>query len=119
MPAAHYWFSATAMAVFIPFVGSIVASAGLGYSWYLKAVEAEKADADRIKAAAAAQTATRAMVFQQLREEYIRSNDGLSPALLAGREHPPEEWFNVNLEAIGANWRVRVIGSDVTAYDIP
>jgi hypothetical protein len=54
----------------------------------------------------------RNVLLQNLRQEYILSHDGLSPALLAGTEPVPADWMNKRLEQMGQSWRVRVNGSE-------
>ena len=54
----------------------------------------------------AQEQAHRASVLSQLRQEYIRGHDGLSPALLAGTEDPPADWVNRRLRELGENWQM-------------
>ncbi len=52
----------------------------------------------------------------QLASFYIASHDGISSAMLAGMELPPEQWLNAELERCGQTWRVRNVQGD--KYDI-
>jgi hypothetical protein len=45
-------------------------------------------------------------VLATLRNEYILSHDGISPALLAGTEQPPSDWLNKRLKEMGEMWIV-------------
>jgi hypothetical protein len=57
-------------------------------------------------------SARRNVLIGKLRQEYIFSHDGLSPALLAGTEPVPADWMNKRLAQMGELWRVRAKGSE-------
>ena len=48
----------------------------------------------------------RKVLLEKLREEYILSQDNISPALLAGTEQPPADWTNKRLKEMGETWTV-------------
>src|SRR5579859_7658505 len=48
----------------------------------------------------------RQIILSRLRNEYIISHDGLSPALLAGTEKPTTDWINKRLRELGETWRL-------------
>jgi hypothetical protein len=54
------------------------------------------------------ETSRRKSLIATLRQEYVFSHDGLSPAFLAGSEPVPPDWMNKRLEKMGELWRVRV-----------
>jgi hypothetical protein len=57
-------------------------------------------------------------VVGKLRQEYVLSHDGLSPALLAGTEPVPPDWMNTRLEQMGELWRVRVKGTEYEIFSV-
>ncbi|MGA8013261.1 MAG: hypothetical protein WB949_12605 [Candidatus Acidiferrales bacterium] len=54
------------------------------------------------------ESSRRRNVLALLRNEYILSNDNLSPALIAGTDQLPAEWLNTRLKQLGEKWTVRV-----------
>jgi hypothetical protein len=58
----------------------------------------------------------RNILIGKLYQEYILSNDGLSPALLAGTEPVSADWMNKRLAQMGESWRVRVKGSEYEIF---
>lgn len=65
--------------------------------------------ADRQVAAPAthpSEAGRRSELLERLRQEYILSHDGISPALMAGTEAPPSDWVDRRLAHLGENWRV-------------
>jgi hypothetical protein len=48
----------------------------------------------------------RATILGRLRNEYVLSHDGISPALMAGLEDPPRDWVNRRLAELGETWRM-------------
>jgi hypothetical protein len=52
--------------------------------------------------------ARRQGLLTALRNEYILSHDGISPALMAGTEQPPSDWVNKRLRELGENWTVSI-----------
>jgi hypothetical protein len=61
---------------------------------------------------------SRDALLRKFYQEYIISQDGLSPALLAGTEPVPADWMNKRLEQIGEAWRVRVKGSQYEIFSV-
>jgi hypothetical protein len=64
------------------------------------------------------ETSRRKSVVAKLRQEYVFSHDGLSPALLAGTEPVPPDWMNKRLEQMGESWRVRVRGIEYEIFPV-
>jgi hypothetical protein len=54
------------------------------------------------------------LLYGKLRQEYILSHDGISPALIAGTESIPEDWINKRLAELGHFWRVKNTSSGFT-----
>jgi membrane protein implicated in regulation of membrane protease activity len=48
----------------------------------------------------------RSQLLAALRNEYVLSHDGISPAMLAGLEPLPKEWTERRLAALGEPWRL-------------
>ncbi|SRR5216684_2794885 len=48
----------------------------------------------------------RESLYARLRQEYMLSHDGLSPALIAGLAPVPPDWINKRLAELGEKWRV-------------
>jgi hypothetical protein len=64
------------------------------------------------------ETSRRKSVVAKLRQEYVFSHDGLSPALLDGTEPVPPDWMNKRLEQMGESWRVRVRGIEYEIFPV-
>jgi hypothetical protein len=47
----------------------------------------------------------RSRILAQLKQEYILSHDGLTPAFLAGLEPIPTDWLEQRLIELGETWR--------------
>lgn len=61
----------------------------------------------------------RSATLSRLTNLYMMSTDGISPAMAAGFQMPPEAWLNEQLEKMGETWRVRNIrGANCETYDV-
>lgn len=106
-------------------LGAIVAEAGIFWHIYLSK-KPDEAMPIVIPAAPSngvsqtAETARRTALLDKLRQEYILSHDGISPAMAAGLEHAPAEWTNERLRQLGEQWQVQPPAVDnhpkATAY---
>jgi len=71
------------------------------------------------KSPTAQEAAQRVMLLERLRREYILSHDGISPALAAGTELPPQDWINGRLHELGQNWRIKIMDDKLNYETFP
>ncbi len=76
------------------------------YSFPRRVPEVKTATIPTVPTAQTAENARRDTLLARLRQEYILSHDGITPAMAAGLENPPIEWTNQRLQQLGETWRV-------------
>jgi hypothetical protein len=67
-----------------------------------------RADVSTLDKESKTEVERRRLLLGRLRNEYILSHDGISPALMAGTEQPPTDWTNKRLGELGEKWKMPI-----------